>query len=161
MRRAPCKKSGSRVVYTLLRQVAGDMLEVFRVVRILKIARYNPDSTVLFKALSLSARALAIPVVFVLIGAFFFGAMHQPRCLAFSIPPRACVDSALTCRPWGIRRHHLLRGAHRAGDPPRRPLGRLSFRRHRRGHLVLATPCPQRDSTNKIATVACADAKSN
>jgi len=98
MRRAPCKKSGSRVVYTLLRQVAGDMLEVFRVVRILKIARYNPDSTVLFKALSLSARALAVPVVFVLIGAFFFGAM-QPRCFAFSIPPRACVDSALTCRP--------------------------------------------------------------
>jgi len=56
-------------------QVAGDMLEVFRVVRILKIARYNPDSTVLFKALSLSARALAVPVVFVLIGAFFFGAI--------------------------------------------------------------------------------------
>ena len=26
---------------------------------------------------------------------------------------------------------------------------------------VLATPFPQRDSTNKMATVACADAKSN
>ncbi|EOD22949.1 hypothetical protein EMIHUDRAFT_447739 [Emiliania huxleyi CCMP1516] len=49
-------------------------LRVFRVVRILKIARLNPDTTVLYRAIRLSTRALAVPFTFLLIGAFFFGA---------------------------------------------------------------------------------------
>jgi len=50
-------------------------LRVFRVVRILKIARLNPDTTVLYRAIRLSTRALAVPFTFLLIGAFFFGAI--------------------------------------------------------------------------------------
>jgi len=51
------------------------VLRCFRVVRILKIARLNPDTTVIFRAISLSMRALLVPLTFLLIGAFFFGAV--------------------------------------------------------------------------------------
>lgn len=56
-------------------QVLSEVLRCFRVVRILKIARLNPDTTVIFRAISLSMRALLVPLTFLLIGAFFFGAV--------------------------------------------------------------------------------------
>jgi len=56
-------------------EVLGEFLRIFRVVRILKIARLNPDTTVLVRAVKLSKRALAVPFSFVLLGAFFFGSV--------------------------------------------------------------------------------------
>jgi hypothetical protein len=55
--------------------VLGEFLRIFRVVRILKILRLNPDTTVIMRAITLSMRALAVPLTFVLFGAFFFGAV--------------------------------------------------------------------------------------
>jgi hypothetical protein len=56
-------------------EVLGELLRIFRVVRILKIARLNPDTTVFVRAVQLSIRALAVPFTFVLLGAFFFGSV--------------------------------------------------------------------------------------
>jgi hypothetical protein len=56
-------------------EVLGEFLRIFRVVRLLKIARLNPDTTVFVRAVQLSLRALAVPFTFVLIGSFFFGAI--------------------------------------------------------------------------------------
>jgi hypothetical protein len=53
----------------------GEFLRIFRVVRILKIARLNPDTNVFVRAIQLSLRALAVPFTFVLLGAFFFGSI--------------------------------------------------------------------------------------
>ena len=56
-------------------EIMSELLRAFRVVRILKILRLNPDTLVLFRAISLSMRALAVPLAFLFIGAFFYGAL--------------------------------------------------------------------------------------
>ena len=80
-------------------------LRVFRVVRILKIARLNPDTTVLYRAIRLSTRALAVPFTFLLIGAFFFGA---PLCAWRRGAPHANPSTTRPPRLAAVRRNHLL-----------------------------------------------------